>query len=219
MALFSATARIRRRQRRIHRSIRCAHYESELELITTATLDRRGVPGAVAEFGFYKGGSTAKLSLACAHVGKELHVFDSFEGLPEPESWDAEHRIERQRTFRGGEYAGAVEEVRANVARLGRIDVCTFHPGWFADTLAPFREPLAVAFVDVDLAASLREVLERIWTHVSPGGIVFVHDATDRKLQRVLADETLLAGAVAKHVPRRDDLPLLDSKTLAWMER
>lgn len=219
MAIFSAERRLRRRQRRIHRSVRCAHYERELELISDAIVRRRDVPGVVAEFGCFKGGSTAKLSLACAHVGKRLHVFDSFEGLPQPQPWDAEHQIERPRTFQRGEYAATLEEVRANVARFGRIEVCTFHPGWFADTLASFDHPVAVAFADVDLAESLRQVLASAWPHVSPGGVVFVHDATDEKLQTVLADETLLAGAVGMHVPQRDELASLDSKTLAWVER
>jgi O-methyltransferase len=42
----------------------------------------------VVECGTYAGGSTANLSLVCALVGRELEVFDSFEGLPDPEARD-----------------------------------------------------------------------------------------------------------------------------------
>src|SRR5689334_4804239 len=41
------------------------------------------VDGCVVECGTYAGGSTANLSLACALVGRDLEVFDSFQGLPE----------------------------------------------------------------------------------------------------------------------------------------
>jgi O-methyltransferase len=175
------------------------------------------VRGDVAEFGCFKGGSTAKLSLAVAAVGKRLLVFDSFEGLPEPEPWDAEHRIERQRTFRAGEYAGTLDEVRANVERFGSPGIVRFYPGWFSDTLRQLTEPIAVAFVDVDLAASTSEVLSSAWPLVSPGGILFVHDATDEKLQAVLTELTPNAGL--SFVPDRDDLPKLATKTLAWFEK
>lgn len=190
-----------------------------MEIVTDAILARRDVEGAVAEFGCFKGGSTAKLSLVCASVQKRLLVFDSFEGLPTPEDWDAEHQIERVRTFKRGEYAGTLDEVKVNVAAHGRIDVCTFVPGWFDQSLQQLDEPIAVAFVDVDLALSTRQVLERLWPLVQPGGIVFVHDATDDKLQDVLSDESLVPGARGRFVPSRDDLPALESKTLAWLER
>lgn len=213
----SPRTRLRRRLTKIHRRVASAHYESELELIVDAILDRAGVPGDVVEFGCFKGGSTAKLSLACDVAGKRLRVFDSFEGLPEPAEWDAEHQIERVRTFRRGEYSGTLDEVRRNVRRYGRIQTCVFERGWFRDTLQRLTGPVAVAFVDVDLAQSTREVLAHVWPLLSPGGIVFLHDATDEKLQKVFVD--LTAGASELHVPARDELAQLESKTLAWAKR
>src|SRR5262249_7991231 len=40
------------------------------------------VEGVVVECGCYLGGSTANLSVACKIAGRELIVYDSFEGLP-----------------------------------------------------------------------------------------------------------------------------------------
>src|SRR5690606_19018518 len=40
-------------------------------------------PGVLVEAGCFKGGSTAKLSLLAELAGRELVVFDSFEGLPD----------------------------------------------------------------------------------------------------------------------------------------
>ena len=219
MPAVTARGRLRKAHRLIHGRVPSAHYESEMDAITDAVLARRHVPGVIAEFGCFKGGSTAKLSLVAEHVGKRLVVFDSFEGLPEPEPWDADHEIERPRTFARGQYEGTLAEVRANVGANGRLDVCEFVPGWFAESLESFDREVAVAFVDVDLAASTRDVLTHVWPRVSPGGIVFVHDASDEKLQAVILDGQLTPGAVERFVPRRADLPSLPTKTLAWIEK
>src|SRR5579863_9599562 len=53
-------------------------------------LDRYGIPGALVEYGVWKGGSSGMMALAhmasCGTPVRELHLFDSFEGLPEPSS-------------------------------------------------------------------------------------------------------------------------------------
>src|SRR5579862_6251047 len=158
----------------------------------------------------FKGGSTARLSLVCALAKRKLVVFDSFEGLPEPEPWDAEHRIGRLRQFRRGEYRGAIEEVRANLAAFGRIDVCELVPGWLG-SVPHERVPdaIAVAFIDVDLVTSTAAALDLVWPRVAPGGIVFVHDAADAKLTGFLGE-----WAATVH-PRRTSGPA----AFAWFEK
>lgn len=173
----------------VERRVPCAHTISELAEVAAAVLARKGLAGEVAEFGSFKGGSTARLSLACAETRKRLLVFDSFDGLPEPGPGDRLHRIRRAREFRRGEYRGALDEVQANVRRAGRLDVCEFVPGWFEDSLAAHPLPaLSVALVDVDLVASTRRGLEAVWPAIVPGGVVFVHDTADEKLTAFLRD-------------------------------
>lgn len=48
---------------------------------------------------------------------------------------------------------------------------------------------------------------------------MFVHDATDAKLQEVLGDSELLAGASSIFIPSREHLSELATKTLGWVER
>ena len=173
---------------RVEHHVPCAHAREEIIEVARAVLDRSELDGDVAEFGSFKGGSTARLSLACREAGKMLHVFDSFEGLPEPEPWDAPHRIVRPRVFRRGEYAGSLDEVRENVLRFGRLECCEFVPGWFDRTLAGASLPrLAVALVDVDLVVSTRQALQAAWPALVPGGVLFVHDTADEKLSGLLA--------------------------------
>jgi len=161
-------------------------------IIARAILERTELPGDVVELGCFKGGSTARLSLICAKAGKRLLVFDSFEGLPDPEPWDAEHQIGRPRIFRQGEYAAALDEVRTNVRDFGRPAVCTFIPGWFADTVGRelVDKTVTVAFVDVDLVASTSDALMGVWPRLTEGGVAFVHDATDPKLAALLQNES-----------------------------
>jgi O-methyltransferase len=173
----------------VERLVPCAHGLDELLEVARAVLDRRELSGDVAEFGCYRGGSTARLSLACHEVRKRLLVFDSFEGLPEPEPWDAQHRIARERVFERGEYAATLSEVQENVRRAGRLEVCEFAPGWFDRTLAGTNlPPLAVALLDVDLVVSTRQALDAAWSAMAPGGVVFVHDTADPKLSAFLDD-------------------------------
>ena len=73
------------------------------------------VEGVVVECGCYLGGSTANLSLVCEIVGRELVVYDSFEGLPAPDPRD-----KYGNPFMEGILDADLEQVKANVRRLRR---------------------------------------------------------------------------------------------------
>jgi len=129
------------------------------------------VPGVVVECGTFKGGTAASLSLACKLVGRKLIICDSFEGLPpaDPEDRGAAG-------YQAGQYAGALEEVRANIAKYGEIGVCEFVKGWFEDTLPHFDRPVALAFLDVDLDASLNTCVLNLWPHLVDEGYIFIDE-------------------------------------------
>jgi hypothetical protein len=129
------------------------------------------VQGAVVECGCYLGGSTANLSLICEAVGRELIVYDSFEGLPEPTGND-----EYARAKGTGALCGDLDMVKANVARFGRIERCTFRKGWFRDTLPGHSEPIVLAFVDVDYQASLDDCIRNLWPHLTERGYLFIDE-------------------------------------------
>ena len=136
------------------------------------------VPGVLVECGAYRGVGTAKLSHLADMLGRDLIVFDSFRGLPandEPhvESIDG-HSIRGM--FAEGAYAGSPDEVRRTVAAYGVPEVVHYVEGWFADTLPRFRDRIAAAYFDVDLAASARTCLECLWPLVTPGGVVVSQD-------------------------------------------
>ena len=129
------------------------------------------VEGVVIEAGCWKGGTTANLSLVAELAGRELIVYDSFEGLPPATPGDIwAHEMHE------GAYHGSLDEVRANVAAHGAIGRCTFRKGWFSDTLPGHTEPVVAAFVDVDHQASLHQCLLGLWPHLVDRGYLFIDE-------------------------------------------
>lgn len=138
------------------------------------------VEGCIVECGAFKGASTTSLSLVAAACGRELHVFDSFEGLPPPEAEDRAHVVLNRNeihTYEAGSYAGTLDEVKGNVAAYGDLTPCTFHQGFFDATLPGFDRPVAFAYIDVDLVSSEKTCLQHLWPLVQDGCSVFTDEA------------------------------------------
>lgn len=150
--------------------------EEILSYVTTLLTLPQTVRGSVVEAGCYKGGSTAKFSLAAKAAHRRLIVFDSFEGLPENVELHDKNIFNRPASFKKGDYAGALEEVRSNVSTFGRLEVCEFIKGWFDNTMPSFREPLAEIYLDVDLASSTRTCLKYLYPLLQPGGVLYSQD-------------------------------------------
>jgi O-methyltransferase len=104
----------------------------------------------VVECGTWKGASAANLSLVCRIVGRQLHIYDSFQGLPAPQEGDREVQY-----YMAGDYCGTLDEVKRNISRAGAIDCCEFIQGWFHETLPQKQESVTLAYLDVDYEASL----------------------------------------------------------------
>jgi len=202
----------------IHGKISCAHQPLELYLLADAILGS-ALPGPVVELGCFKGGSTAKLSLAVKAAGRALYVCDSFEGLPAPAAVEATHRLVTGDTtsYSQGDYRGGLEEVKANVGTWGAIEVCTFVKGFFSDTLPGLDVRPALIFMDVDLIESARTCVKEFWPRLHPGGRFYTHEAGVDTFLRGLLDPSwwhatfrscppLLLGAGFGHGPDAEHL-------------
>lgn len=131
-----------------------------------ATVAAHGVEGPLLEFGCFKGFSAAILSDACHQLGRTLHVFDSFAGLPPSTS----------AYYRAGEFAGSRAEVEANVESYGRPAPVTYHEGFFADTVPTVSLPqVAQLWMDVDLESSARDAIA-VLPRLDRRGAVFSHE-------------------------------------------
>jgi O-methyltransferase len=129
------------------------------------------VLGDIVECGTWKGGSAANLSLVCRIVGRRLKIYDSFEGLPAAVPGDREAIY-----YKAGDYCGTLPEVKRNIARYGAIEVCDFVPGWFKDTLPKESSPVLLAFLDVDLEASLHTCVRYLWPRLVDTGYIFIDE-------------------------------------------
>lgn len=131
-------------------------------------LDSHGVPGDVLEFGCFKGFSTSMLTAAGHELGRHLHVFDSFAGLPPSDTT----------YYQPGDFAGSLDEVRRNVDEFGHLASATFHPGFFADSVPLWaRVPAACLWMDVDLATSARDALQ-VFECLDRRGVLFSHECS-----------------------------------------
>jgi O-methyltransferase len=145
-------------------------YKSHLAMALKIFETPPEVAGDIVECGTWQGGSAANLSLVCKLVGRKLIIFDSFEGLPEGCAED------RQGFYKTGDYCGSLEDVKRNIERYGAIDACEFVKGWFEQTLADFKRPVLLAFIDVDLELSLETCVRYIWPNLIEKGYIFIDE-------------------------------------------
>jgi len=127
--------------------------------------------GVVVECGCFRGGTTANLSLLCRLVGRQLYVYDSFEGLPAAQAGDKYAKPEGE-----GLLSADLEQVKAHVAACGAPEVCTFVKGWFADTTPKHEPPIAMMFLDVDYQSSLTDCIVNLWPKLIPRGLCFTDE-------------------------------------------
>lgn len=118
-------------------------------------LDAAVNDGLVLEFGVRYGTSIRQIA---ALVDREVHGFDSFEGLPE--AW---HNIPK------GSYStkGVIPTVSENVI---------LHAGWFEDTLPGFvkkhKAPVRFMNIDCDIYSATKTVLELLAGQIVLGTVI-----------------------------------------------
>lgn len=129
------------------------------------------LPGDFAECGVFKGGTarmTARL-LKESGVEKKLHLFDSFEGMPESSDY---HRDAHAPGDFGDTSLGAVQKVIDPY-----LDVCEFHPGFLPGTFAGLGDlSFAFVYLDLDIYPSTRDALAFFYDRLVPGGIIVGDD-------------------------------------------
>lgn len=171
---------------------------------------RSRVPGAVVECGVWRGGSMQAVAwtlLALGEATRELHLFDTFEGMPPPSEADtrtteegslsAEKLLaESDKGSRMWAIAGldVVKQAMAETAYPG--DKVHFHPGLVEDT-TPDQAPetIAILRLDTDWYASTKHELDHLYGRLSPGGILILDDYGDWDGARKATDEWLTETA------------------------
>ena len=150
---------------------------AELSKILSALDDvlQRKVPGDVVEFGCYVGTTSLFLRRLLVSKGsrKQLHVYDSFAGLPPKTTPDLSPAGEQ---FRAGELRASKQELIKHFRQAG-LALPIIHRAWFSD-LVPGDIPctVAFAFLDGDFYESIWDSLELVWPRLNEGAVVVVDD-------------------------------------------
>lgn len=134
-------------------------------------LQRDDVPGAFAELGVYKGETAWLLHLMAPD--RALHLFDTFEGLPEA---DLEVESGEAATYTNKNFRDTSEQkVRE---RFSSVQQKVFiHKGYFPETTNGLGDlTFALVSLDADLYNPTLEGLKYFYSRLSPGGVIFIHD-------------------------------------------
>ncbi|OGD84076.1 hypothetical protein A2165_01340 [Candidatus Curtissbacteria bacterium RBG_13_40_7] len=137
------------------------------------------IEGDFAELGVARGESARMI---CEGKGdKLLHLFDTFEGLPEPE------KIEKTRfNFFKGKYKGDFDEVRKYLKNYERV---IFYKGFFPDSAESAKEIMfSFVHLDADLRKTTEEGLKFFYPRLVTNGIIIAHDFRARFIGSVFEE-------------------------------
>jgi len=136
------------------------------------------VDGDIAEVGVFQGGSA---KVICEAKGtKNLHLFDTFEGLPEIDEIDSDK-------FHKGQYKSDFE---STVEYLRDYKNVFFYKGIFPETTSPVEDcSFSLAHLDVDTKKSTDACLHFFYPRMNSGGIILCHDYGFTRGARLAVDE------------------------------
>lgn len=167
---------------------------------------RLGIPGDIVECGVWRGGSMQAIAHTLIGQGdteRELHLFDTFEGMPPPTEEDtrtttsgvlaAEEMLEDAKKDSNLWAIAGLDNVRAGMREVPYpSEQVHFHPGMVEET-TPGQAPERIALLrlDTDWYASTKHELEHLYERLSPGGILILDDYGDWDGARKATDEWL----------------------------
>jgi len=125
-------------------------------------LARETPPGCFVELGVFMGGTAWHLARLAIRQDREIHLFDTFAGIPEAGAEDIEHHP--------GEFAADESQVRR------AIPAAVFHVGQFPETMPRDLTDIAFVHVDCDQYASAIAAIEEFFPRMVPGGIMLFDD-------------------------------------------
>ena len=167
---------------------------------------RSQIPGAIIECGVWRGGSMQAAALTLLSLGdtdRELHLFDTFQGMPPPTSHDA--RTTEAGSVSAEELLAAsdkdsnmwavagLDDVQDGMTETGYpADKVHFHPGLVEET-TPSQAPdtIAILRLDTDWYASTKHELDHLYERLSPGGVLILDDYAYWDGARKATDEWL----------------------------
>jgi O-methyltransferase len=179
-------------------------------------VEARQIPGAFVECGVWRGGSMMAMALTLLRLGetgRELYLFDTFEGMTEPGAEDVKQGGEHARDFlnRSSRDSSAwaiasLEEVREAVLGVGYpSERIHFVKGPVEETL-PEQAPDDVALLrlDTDWYSSTKHELTHLYPRLGRGGVLIIDDYAYWRGARQAVDEYVAENELALLLIRID---------------
>jgi O-methyltransferase len=181
-------------------------------------ITRRNIPGSIVECGVWRGGSMMAVALALQSLNvsaRDLHLFDTFEGMPRPQDVDVNLYgnsaisifAENQIGADSSDYCRAtLPDVQAAMASTGYDGAkIHFHKGKVEVTIpAAAPESIALLRLDTDWYESTRHELEHLYPRLARGGILIIDDYGDWQGSRKATDEYIEKHALSLFLCRID---------------
>lgn len=178
-----------------------------------------GVPGAFVECGVWRGGSMMAVAQVLLRLGcadRELHLFDTFEGMPQPTHLDVDYAgvaamTEFVRTRRGTDASdwcsAAVDDVRRNLLSTGYGEKqMKFIQGRVENTVpACAPDSIALLRLDTDWYESTLHEMVHLFPRLSPGGVLIIDDYGYWQGARRAVDEYFAKQRIAILLDRVDN--------------
>ena len=129
--------------------------------------------GDIVEFGCYVCTTSLFLQREILGTDKTLHVYDSFQGLPEKSPQDSSPAGEQ---FKMGELVATKNQFIKNFQRA-HLPLPIIHKAWFDElTTGDLPEKICFAFLDGDFYRSILTSLRLIWPRLQPRAVVIIDD-------------------------------------------
>ena len=132
-------------------------------------IQRKNIPGAMAELGVDFGDTAKYLNLYCPE--RSLYLFDTFSGFDKRDRDASQARTEEDLDF---------YNVRSNAEDvLGRMfypESCVIKEGYFPESLDGMEDSFSFVHIDCDLYKPITAGLEYFYPRLNPGGYIAVHD-------------------------------------------
>jgi hypothetical protein len=152
---------------------------NEAYQIFMAVKNTEKITGEIAEVGTYKGGSA---KLICEAKGnKTLHLFDTFNGLPEL------GQVDDSNQFHKGQFSASLEDVKKYLDCYNNI---YFYKGLFPGNSEVIQDSIfSFVHLDLDLYEATKASLEFFYPRMNKGGIIISHDYINTKGVKKAFDE------------------------------
>lgn len=133
----------------------------------------RDLGGDTMEAGCWHGASTILIMLAAQTPGATHHIFDSFEGLSEPEVIDTVQN-DKATQWKKHDLSTTEEILRRNIDGHGTYKV---YKGWIPERFTEVADKkFSFAHIDVDLYQPTYDTLSFFYERMLPGGIIICDD-------------------------------------------